>query len=132
MIVPALGQHVDLTPQPLGQPTPDDLPVYHLGNNPFHESIYLAAMERPGIIVLHDVVLHHLFVEMTLARGDVEGYVAALRARHGEAGEAWARGRAAGMHDEIGNFLLPASIDIARRSKAVIVHNRSASDLLQS
>jgi glycosyltransferase involved in cell wall biosynthesis len=106
--------------------------IYHLGNNPFHEAIYRLAMERPGIVVLHDVVLHHLIVEMTLARGDVEGYVAALRASHGEAGEAWARGRAAGMHDEIGNFLLPASIDIARRSKAVIVHNRWAAALLLS
>jgi hypothetical protein len=89
-------------------------------------------MREPGIIVLHDVVLHHLVVEMTLARGDVEGYVAALRASHGEAGEAWARGRAAGMHDEIGNFLLPASIDVARRSRAVIVHNKWAAERLLS
>ena len=107
-------------------------PIYHLGNNPFHESIYVRAMREPGIIVLHDVVLHHLIVEMTLARGDVEGYAAALRASHGEAGEAWARGRAAGMHDEIGNFLLPASIDVARRSRAVIVHNEWAADRLLS
>ena len=69
---------------------------------------------EPGVIVLHDVVLHHLIVEMTLARGDVDGYVAALRASHGEAGEAWARGRAAGLHSEMGNFLLPASIEVAQ------------------
>src|SRR5581483_5154180 len=105
---------------------------YHLGNNPFHEEIYRAAMRQPGIAVLHDVVLHHLIVEMTLARGDVEGYVAALRASHGDAGEAWARGRAAGMHDEIGNFLLPASIELAGRSQAVIVHNRWAAERLLS
>jgi len=130
MVVPALGQHVDLT---IGQPaTGNRQPIYHLGNNPFHESIYRLAMREPGIIVLHDVVLHHLVVEMTLARGDVEGYVAALRASHGEAGEAWARGRAAGMHDEIGNFLLPASIDVARRSRAVIVHNKWAAERLLS
>jgi len=33
---------------------------------------------------------------MTLARGDVEGYVAALRANHGEAGR---HGRAGGRRD---------------------------------
>ena len=130
IVVPALSQHVDLA---VGPPaTGNRQPIYHLGNNPFHEQIYVCAMREPGIVVLHDVVLHHLIVEMTLARGDVEGYVEALRASHGEAGEAWARGRAAGLHDEIGNFLLPASIDVARRSRAVIVHNEWAAERLMS
>ncbi|HEY8132255.1 MAG TPA: glycosyltransferase family 4 protein, partial [Thermoanaerobaculia bacterium] len=60
------------------------------------------------------------------------GYVAALRANHGEAGAAWARGRAAGLHSEMGNFLLPASIEVANRSLAVIVHNHYAADRLRS
>ena len=34
-----------------------------------------------------------------------------------EAGAAWARGRAAGLHSEMGNFLLPASIQIAQRAR---------------
>ncbi len=109
-----------------------DAVVYQLGNNPHHELMYREAMREPGVIVLHDLVLHHLVVEMTLARGDVDGYVAAMRANHGPAGAAWARGRAEGMHTEMANFLMPASIDIARRSKAVIVHNEYARDRLQS
>jgi len=148
MLVPALRQHVDVDidvilsaakEPPIGRSfavsaAQDDAgpAIYHLGNNPFHEEIYRAAMREPGIAVLHDVVLHHLIVEMTLARGDVEGYVAALRASHGDAGEAWARGRAAGMHAEIGNFLLPASIELAQRSRAVIVHNKWAAERLPS
>lgn len=132
MLAERLGQHVDLTLNPEQPATSNQQLVYHLGNNPFHEEIYRLAMCEPGIIVLHDVVLHHLIVEMTLARGDVEGYVDALRASHGAAGEAWARGRAMGMHDEIGNFLLPASIEIARRSRAVIVHNKWAAERLLS
>jgi glycosyltransferase involved in cell wall biosynthesis len=109
-----------------------DAVVYQLGNNPHHEVMYAEAMREPGIIVLHDLVMHHLIVEMTLARGDVDGYVAALEANHGPAGAAWARGRAAGLHTEMGNFLMPASIEVARRSKAVIVHNRYARERLQS
>jgi glycosyltransferase involved in cell wall biosynthesis len=109
-----------------------DAVVYQLGNNPHHELMYAEAMREPGVAVLHDLVLHHLVVEMTLARGDVEGYVAALEANHGPAGAAWARGRAIGLHTEIANFLLPASIEVSRRSKAVIVHNEYARERLQS
>ena len=133
MLVPALRERVELEviESDNRQPTTDNR-IYQLGNNPHHEFAYRAAMQHPGVIVLHDIVLHHLIVEMTLARGDVDGYVAALQASHGEAGRAWARGRAAGLHSEMGNFLLPASIDVANRSRAVIVHNRYAAGRLRS
>src|SRR3954447_8409039 len=134
MLLPALRKHVDVTTVSISDsplPTPHTR-LYHLGNNPHHAWIYEEAMRTPGVIVLHDLVLHHLIVEMTLARGDVDGYVAALEANHGAAGAAWARGRVAGLHSEMGNFLLPASVDVANRSRAVIVHNRYAADRLQS
>jgi len=134
MLIPALSNEIDLEvisepPTANGEPR---TAIYQLGNNPHHAWIYEAAMKYPGVIVLHDMVLHHLIVEMTLARGDVEGYVSALEANHGAAGAAWARGRAAGLHSEMGNFLLPASIDVANRSRAVIVHNHYAADRLRS
>jgi glycosyltransferase involved in cell wall biosynthesis len=133
MLVPALRRHVDLEVCDSANCQPSTANrLYHLGNNPHHEWIYEEAMRVPGVIVLHDIVLHHLIVEMTLARGDVEGYVEALRENHGEAGAAWARGRAAGLHSEMGNFLLPASTAVANRSRAVIVHNRWAADRLRS
>jgi len=133
MLVPALREkvEVEVIESDNRQPTTDNR-IYQLGNNPHHEFAYRAAMQHPGVIVLHDIVLHHLIVEMTLARGDVDGYVAALAASHGEAGAAWARGRAAGLHSEMGNFLLPASIEVANHSHAVIVHNRYAADRLRS
>jgi glycosyltransferase involved in cell wall biosynthesis len=133
MLAPALAKAVELEVISSPPATRHPLPaIYQLGNNPHHEWIYKEAMEHPGVVVLHDMVLHHLIVEMTLARGDVAGYVAALEANHGAAGAAWARGRAAGLHSEMGNFLLPASIEVANRSRAVIVHNRYAADRLQS
>jgi Glycosyltransferase len=136
MLLPALRERIDVVTisEPLSdnrQPTTDTR-VYFLGNNPHHAWIYEEAMRVPGVIVLHDLVLHHLIVEMTLARGDVDGYVAALFANHGEAGAAWARGRAAGLHSEMGNFLMPASVDVANRSRAVIVHNHYAAGRLRS
>jgi glycosyltransferase involved in cell wall biosynthesis len=133
ILLPELAKHVELTA--IGDPSslvPRPSSLYFLGNNPYHAWIYEEAMRTPGVIVLHDLVLHHLIVEMTLARGDVDGYVAALEANHGEAGAAWARGRAAGLHSEMGNFLMPASVAVANRSRAVIVHNRYAAERLQS
>jgi len=134
MLLPALREKVEVitvSSSDNRQPTTDNR-IYFLGNNPHHAWIYDEAMRTPGVIVLHDLVLHHLIVEMTLARGDVDGYVAALEANHGEAGAAWARGRAAGLHSEMGNFLMPASVDVANRSRAVIVHNNYAADRLRS
>lgn len=150
LLLPRLAEAVDLTaadPNIAGQPSyagcrtiafadyrrgDCDAAIYQLGNNPFHEAIYDEALANPGVAVLHDAVLHHLIVEKTLARGDVDGYIDAMRRNHGAAGEAWARGRAAGLHDEIGNFLFPASIEVAQRSRAVIVHNEWAAGKLRS
>jgi glycosyltransferase involved in cell wall biosynthesis len=132
MVVPALQKHLDVEVINRQPATGNGQRIYQLGNNPHHAWIYEEAMRTPGVAVLHDVVLHHLIVEMTLAKGDVEGYVGALRANHGEAGAAWARGRAAGLHSEMGNFLMPASVEVANRSRAVIVHNHWAADRLRS
>jgi len=138
MLLPALAQRVaveafsSLDDSATRRLDDFDAVIYQLGNNPHHEFIYTAAMQRPGVVVLHDLVLHHLIVEMTLARGDAEAYVAALEANHGPAGAAWARGRAAGLHSEMGNFLLPASVEVAQRARSVIVHNHYAADRLRS
>lgn len=135
LLLPALRERVDLHAFDTAEgyaAEAFDLHVYQLGNNPHHEWMYTEAMRRPGVAVIHDLVLHHLIVEMTLARGDVDGYVRSLEASHGAAGAAWARGRAAGLHSEMGNFLLPASVEVARRSRAVIVHNAYARERLES
>ena len=35
-----------------------DLPIYHIGNSAHHNKIYEMLRHRPGIVVLHDSVLH--------------------------------------------------------------------------
>jgi glycosyltransferase involved in cell wall biosynthesis len=148
MLLPALAQRMEVTAVATAGEVRDDLPyrvipfadyrrgdfdsvLYQLGNNPFHEAIYREALSYPGVAVLHDAILHHLIVEMTLARGDAEAYIDAMGRSHGEAGRAWATARAQGLHGEIGNFLFPASVEVANRSRAVIVHNQYAADWLR-
>ena len=42
--------------------------VYHVGNNPdVHGWIVDALRRTPGVVVLHDFVLHHLVAGLTLA-----------------------------------------------------------------
>src|SRR5207244_1647321 len=47
-----------------------DVCLYHLGNSRFHAYAYRAMSCFPGVAVLHDYVLHHLVVAMTVAEGD--------------------------------------------------------------
>lgn len=107
-----------------------DRVVGQIGNNLFHEFVYAEAMEHPMVVVLHDFVLHHLIFEMTIARGDRESYVRAIEASEGIAGAviAGTRHRVPG---EAANFLYPASSDLARRSRGVVVHNRWAAEELR-
>ena len=69
-----------------------DLVVYQLGNDAgCHAGIYRALLEHPGVVVLHEYMLHHLVRGLTLARGDAAGYVDAMRYCYGRSGEASAR-----------------------------------------
>ena len=59
-----------------------DVCLYHVGNDPHeHGWIVEALRRRPGVVVLHEFVLHHLVSGSTLARGDVDGYLRRARAR---------------------------------------------------
>jgi glycosyltransferase involved in cell wall biosynthesis len=63
--------------------------VYHMGNNvQYHQNIWLISQRIPGIVVIHDVKLHHLFCGITCGlQQDSEGYVNQMIHRYGiEAG----------------------------------------------
>ena len=78
--------------------------LYHLGNDPrFHGEIYRTLLEVPGILVLHEYVIHHLVQGLTLRRGDLEGYVETMRYCYGASGQAIARIRSASPEISIGS-----------------------------
>ena len=82
LLLPALEQRVDVVvarPGRFRREPQADVCLYHVGNDPdAHGWIVEAARRRPGVVVLHEFVLHHLVSGLTLARGDVDGYLAAL------------------------------------------------------
>lgn len=105
-----------------------DLVVYHIGNNQHHVGIYDLALRHPGVVVLHDYVLHHLVARCTILRGDLEGYVRHLAYERGPAGAAAGIRRAHGLFTEREQFLTPLNRLLLDRSRGVVVHSRWAAE----
>lgn len=107
------------------------LPVYQMGNNPYHEAVWELAMERPGVLVLHDFVLHHFLIGRTLAQGDFAAYREALERDHGWIGAAAARVlRWPGAASDAIKFSLPANRTLLTRQRGVVTHSRWAAEQL--
>src|SRR5437763_10342425 len=56
-------------------PAQFDVALYHVGNNGHHGFVYEAALRHPGVVVMHESNLHHLIADLTIRRGDWDGYV---------------------------------------------------------
>lgn len=108
-----------------------DINLYQLGNSPAHGYIYRLALEQPGVIVLHDWVLHHLVAWLTLNHGDMEGYVEAMRKAYGETGAELAR-REIVSPGELDRFEYPLSETVVRGAKGVIAHSFYVARLVES
>jgi glycosyltransferase involved in cell wall biosynthesis len=102
---------------------PGRLPLYQMGNNRHHEGVQELAMRHPGVLTLHDVVLHHLLLDVTLGRGDFYGYRERLRRDHGWMGEAVAVAKRWGAYGTAPIFALPAHRTLLRRQRGVLVHS---------
>jgi glycosyltransferase involved in cell wall biosynthesis len=95
LLLPALQERFEIVVARPGRRAPKrvDLALYHIGNDPqAHGWIVDALRRRPGAVVLHDFVLHHLVAGMTLGRGDAEGYRAAMYRDSGVVGRLLAHG----------------------------------------
>lgn len=107
-----------------------DVNLYHLGNNQLHREIYQQALEKPGIVVLHDAVLQHFFLG-SFAEQD---YIAEFTYNYGAWSEDLARdlwrGRARSASDPQ-YFRYPMLKRVAERSLAVIVHNPAAASMVK-
>lgn len=103
---------------------PGEILLLHLGNNPFHEWI-LPGCQMPGsVVVLHDLVLHHLLVEHTAARGEMEALESSLADEYGGAGRALAQARQFGLRGRLDPFLFPALGSTLHEAAAFITHSR--------
>jgi glycosyltransferase involved in cell wall biosynthesis len=134
-LLPHLAEHLELelfTEEP-HRVIPEragryDAVLYQLGNSAdYHGRIYKILQEIPGVVVLHEYVLHHLVRGLTLVRGDAAGYAAYLeemRYAYGRSGLALAkRSLDTGIPVDVWGYpLFERAVDSAR---GVIVHSET-------
>jgi len=111
---------------------PFDLNIYHVGNNALHATTLPYVLEHPGLLVLHDAVVHPARAAEFLAADDMSGYRAAIVASGAEHPEALAQVIAAGLGGPsiYWNFLL--SEDLIRASLHTVVHGGLLARWLQA
>ena len=90
LLLPALRDRTDVTVVKRGTkraPRGADVALYHVGNNPDAHGWIVDALRRtPGVVVLHDFVLHHLVAGVTLGRRHADAYLDLLEREHGVVG----------------------------------------------
>jgi glycosyltransferase involved in cell wall biosynthesis len=139
LLLPTLRERVDVVVVPRGRkraPRGTDQALYHVGNNPdAHAWIVDALRKRPGVVVLHDFVLHHLVAGMTLGRRDGNGYLDLMEREHGVAGRLLAHGVIdkripALWESRPADF--PLATYVLEHATALIVHSRYVHDRARS
>jgi glycosyltransferase involved in cell wall biosynthesis len=106
-------------------PRRSDVALYHLGNNRLHADVYRQALERPGVVVMHDAVLHHFL----LGQLDEPRYIEEFVYNYGEwnrgrARELWQGRAASGADSRYFDYAMLRRA--AEGARAVVVHNRAA------
>jgi glycosyltransferase involved in cell wall biosynthesis len=88
LLLPALRERIDVVVAEQGRHAPKaDAALYHIGNDPdAHGWILDALNKRPGVVVLHEYVLHHLIAGTTIGRGKGRAYLDAMERELGVVG----------------------------------------------
>jgi glycosyltransferase involved in cell wall biosynthesis len=110
--------------------TGGDVNLYHVGNNGLHREIYRRAIERPGVVVLHDAVLHHFFLGSLCEQGYIDEFTYNYGAWSEDLARSLWRNRARSAADPR-YFRYSMLKRIAERSLAVIVHNPRAAEMVK-
>jgi glycosyltransferase involved in cell wall biosynthesis len=131
LVVPALQRLIDVEVVRPGRTRPvadADVALYHVGNDPdAHAWVVDALRRRPGVVVLHDFVIHHLVAGMTIGRHDGHAYLAAMEREAGVAGRMLGWGVLEGRVPplwEIRPTEFPLAGEVLDRATGVIVHSR--------
>ena len=131
LLVPALRARTELEVVRRGRrrsPRSADLCVYHIGNSPDAHGWIVDALRRtPGLVVLHDFVLHHLMTGLTIGRRDGHGYLDAMEREAGVVGRLLAHGvldkRLPPLWENRPEEF-PLAGDVLNRATGLVVHSR--------
>jgi glycosyltransferase involved in cell wall biosynthesis len=129
LLLPELERRLEVVVAAPGRRAPAaDLALYHVGNDPdAHGWIVDELRRRPGVVVLHEFVLHHLISGITLGRGDARGYFDAMERELGVVGRLLALGVADNLLPllwETQPERFPLSGVVLDLAQGLIVHSR--------
>jgi glycosyltransferase involved in cell wall biosynthesis len=128
LLVPALRSRLDVEVAARGAAPDGDVALYHVGNDAaMHGWIVERLRARPGVVVLHDFVLHHLVAGLTLARKDKSGYLDALERDSGVAGRLLGLGVVDGCVPPLWDVRpqdFPLCDEVLELATGVVVHSR--------
>ncbi len=137
LLLPALRERLDVVVAEQGKRAPDaDVALYHIGNDPdAHGWIVDALNKRPGVVVLHEYVLHHLIAGITIGRRNGRGYLDAMERDFGVSG----RLLGLGVLDNLLPLLwetqperFPLSGVVLDRAHGLVVHSHYVGDRARS
>ncbi|MGD8328074.1 MAG: hypothetical protein PVJ49_01480, partial [Acidobacteriota bacterium] len=111
--------------------TPYDLTVYQVGNSTARTWMLDYALSHPGLLVLHDGVLHPARVSAATAAGDLRGYRRMARACRDDVGAAIGHLVAGGLGGPALYFTYPMCEDLVRASKATAMHGAPSCEWLR-
>lgn len=124
-VAPALREQFTILPLEAypEQRRQSDLTLYQMGNSRHHDAVYRLFLAYPGLVVLHDFVLHHFIQNRTAAAGDHGAYARALGYELGPAGF---KAAAAIRYGRIEPpwYSVPLNRPVLDRALGLIVHSR--------
>ncbi|MBZ0111542.1 MAG: glycosyltransferase [Thermoanaerobaculia bacterium] len=106
------------------------LPLFQMGNNRNHELVYRTALTHPGVLTLHDLVLHHFHQERLLSTEDFDGYCHRLEMDHGWIGKAVAMPIRWTGYSAAAVFALPVHRELLLAQRGILVHSRWSAGVL--
>ena len=130
LLLPALRERLEVVVAKRGRRPPRgaDVALYHVGNSPeAHGWIVDALQRRPGVVVLHDFVLHHLVAGLTIGRGKSRRYIEAMHQDAGVIGRLIAHGVVDHVlppvwEERAQDF--PLAWEVLKHAETVICHSR--------
>jgi len=108
-----------------------DLPLYQVGNSRFHLYQLPLIARYPGVIEMHDGILHNLCAEAYLPQGDGEGFFDALSFAHGPEGREWAQDVLSGIAPET-RQQPTVNRGVVNWALGTIAHNRWAAEAVRA
>ena len=88
-------------------------------------------MEHPGVVVMHEANLHHLIADLTIRRGDWDGYLREVERNGGPEALDYA-GATCGRCNAVRDYDIPMLRTVLARSRAAIVHSAAVGDELRA